>query len=127
MHGEPRAVRLTGNDWPDVVVYPEQVPGIVPVLQRDEPVVVGAKCGACAGVGLLFKIVDISAGCHERPHGIPALARPCDVSLGLGRFGPARQHQEIERVLAVRECGLRRALPRDLAVYALEPWSAGIR
>ena len=78
----------------------EQIAGIVFLLQReDQPVVICAKCGACLGVGLLFERIDIGPSCHERAHGVPALARPRDISLGLGRFGPARQHQEVEPVL----------------------------
>jgi hypothetical protein len=81
---------LIGSGWPDVVVDPEQVARVIFILQPGQPVVVGAIGGARSGVGLLLKIIDIGTWNHERVHGVPALARPFDVSLSLRHFGPAR-------------------------------------
>jgi hypothetical protein len=103
----------------DVLVEPEEVGRIVPVLERHETIVDRAVRRPDAVGALLawFQVVDVDAAGGVRLDRLPDIACPLDVLVGLGGVRPARDDQEVVVPVPVGE---RRLLGADAAVGAAE-------
>src|SRR5688500_17147725 len=76
----------------DVLVHPEEVAGVVPGLQFDQPVVVRPVRGAQHRLLFLAEAgeVQVEPALRVRLKGGERIARPLNVGIGRPRVGPSR-------------------------------------
>src|SRR5947208_371198 len=81
--------------WGDVLVEPEQVGGVVGLLQFGEPwVVVPVGC-ANAFLALGAEVVDVGGAFQVWLHGGEECPGPFDVARGVVGVGPLGQNKEV--------------------------------
>src|SRR5262245_36667781 len=98
-----------GALWRDVLVMTEHILRVVAALESDEPVVLGRAIDrAETALRLIGHEIDVGAR-REGLHGLPGLADPGDVTIGIGVRGgghlPGAHDVQVVLRLTVREGG----------------------
>ena len=103
------------------MVEVEDVVGVVPPLDLDEPVVVRAVGRSDGVLGLIVaEVVEPAAVAEVRLRRSERLAAPGDVRLAVGGVPPHGRNQEVPALLAVGHRGLGYPYARHRAVEVLE-------
>src|SRR5688572_33494715 len=97
----------------DVLIHPEQVRRVVLLLERSQPLIVGAISGPDPTLALVTEIVHIGALLQKWLHGAVAGASPRDVVVRRRRVTPCPQHEATVLCASMAEGGVPLADPAD--------------
>ena len=113
--------------WLDVVVHTEKICRIVPGFKSDKTIVVAPVGLSRDGFSFIRHVIAIRPCSQIRPQPLPALARPANVLVGLGRIGPDGPRKKVPCILPVGKGGVAGRHPRGCSVPMLDKWRKCIR